>query len=338
MADDTSCIQRIFNQAAQEHTVKWIPPGDYVITSTIFVSASHFAVLGASQTGGKGNTGPLGVRLLWNGPPGGVILQLSNSRDAEISNIMCAVPSGFSAVAGIDIDGDGSTNLLLQNVHVESLGGSLASGIRIGQTAPTGCDLHIFRRLFIRGCGDGMLIVGPQSKKNRIYDSQFLGSSFGIRTLNGSFSLINPNFSSNTTDISIGEVSDSISILDPMSENAQRFLVVGGAECAGLPIHILGGRLAHSNLHLDGKFIIMSPAGPLFLIGVNFASGILSPNWKISASNNCVYSGITHRGVVLAYGCQFPNLTPFTGSHRFITEGCLGVNLVGGAVEMGDVR
>ena len=148
--------------------------------------------------------------------------------------------------------------------------------------------------------------------------------------------MYHPNFSNNQTDISIGEVSDAISIVAPMSEGAQRFLVVEGAECAGLPISILGGRLAHNNLHPDGEFIKLGPAGPLTLTAVNFASGVYSANWRISASSNCYNDGIPQRGTVTAVGSQFPNTQVSSGTHRFVITGSIGTNSAGKAVQIPD--
>jgi hypothetical protein len=339
VADDTMALQSFLNFVSETQGQGVIPPGDYRITETLTIdSANHFKVQGLSQTGGMGNSGSFGVRILWDGAENGVPIRLINVRDAEISNLFIGVLSGKRILAGLDIDGDESTHNLFDNLMVDQYAGEMETGVRICSTAPTGCDLMVFRRLFVRGAGQGVWIIGSQSKAHAFEFSQFLGSGYGIRTTNGSFSLYHPNFSGNQVDIYIGEVSDAITIVAPMSEGARRFLVVRGAECAAMPITITGGRLTHDKLDLDGEYIQLMTAGPLNLLGVNFASGAYSSQWRIRGTNNCVYSGKVQKGVVVAIGSQFPNTQVFTGSHRLVLLGSLGINTVGGAIQISDKR
>ena len=144
--DDTVRLQKFLNAVTGSHGEGVIRSGDYRITAMLKINnAHHFKVRGLSQTGGKANVGSYGVRILWDGPANGIPIRLTNVRDSEISNLFIGAKPRRTILAALDIDGDNSTYNVFENLMIDRYAGSITTGVRTCATAPTGCDLLLFR-------------------------------------------------------------------------------------------------------------------------------------------------------------------------------------------------
>lgn len=309
--DDTAAIMAALNAAVARTTSNsdqaktvLVPPGVYTISSTLALTdVRNFRLLGI----GGGQGGLNGVVFRWNGTAGGTVLSLNRVRDAEFGYFAIVAGSATFGV-GLDIDQDASgawisTHNGFHHIHID--GGSTAA-IRLSNTATANNELHVFEDVVLTGAGPiGYQIKNAQSKHHRILGGSIGNKTTGISQTFGSFYAYGVNFDNNTTDISLTNVVDTISILNCHSEGATKFLNISAAGTSAWAVMIQGSRLSPASGATT--YIEYNKMGPLVLIGNDFADGNNRPNWRLGVSG----FGGTGGATVVAIGNIFPNNTPF---------------------------
>jgi hypothetical protein len=335
VTDSTVGMQAFLDEVTSGHYTGNIHPGDYLISSTLTVETKFiFAVIGLSLAGSKSRDGAFGVRLIWNGSAGGTLLQLGGTsasghycRDSLWAHVAIVAASGKTLGVGIDLDGDASTNNVLRHVAIDAANGTLTTGLRLANTAPTGCDLLRANDCwFAQASTAAVKIVSGQSKKHTFYSCTFSANAIGIWQADGSFECHSPNFSNNGIDVQLDTPNNSIGIYNPLSEGAGRFLYSPTDSSDSHHVTIVGGQLNPNALHADNQYVVFNNFGPLTFIGTNFAGGVYSANWRVKLYST---GGLnpTSGTSALFIGCEFPNMTPINAlsTPHYELIGCQGV-------------
>lgn len=290
-----------------------VPPGAFNFSGLTITDQENITLEGLTRGGELSNT-----KLLYTGS--GTAIMLDRVRESQFGNFQLASDDGTRKLAvAIDIDqlvGTG-TNISTHNTLSDIQIFNATVGIRLSQTATANNELHVFERViprldnFSTGLVDtgtiGWLIEDTQSKFHILRDCGAGFCDVGIKLDTGSFEMAGRfNFSHNNTDILILSQSESVTIMNPQSEQSQRFLDVQNATAGYANILVIGGRLDPTNHHSDGRYIKYVKYGALQFHGTDFANGHYEPAWRIY-----IQGGI--RTSAMFVGCTFPNDTPFEG-------------------------
>jgi hypothetical protein len=307
-------------------------PGDYLIQNSILVRGNtkrFIRFCGATGMGGATDV-QVSTRLIYNGAANGTVIKAVQARDFEFFSF--AIRSGGATIAnGIDVDGPpastnlpGSSNMIIREVYIEGTNTGPApltyqtSGIQIGKVRGD-VDLITLYNCFIRGCLNGVSILGTQSRGNRIYDTTINACKYGIQladpvlAVGGQGVVVHgTNFSANYVtidlagniegaDVRINAAGGPYNFVACTSENSYRFLYTTFSATAGGPLVIRDSRLVVRNVtggwdyttgnpapNITGGYIIYHAGGPLILEGNDFGAATppAGSSWKIVVGSN----------------------------------------------------
>ncbi len=317
--DDQPALQKAIDSSPTNAGAVYLPRGRYRINAPLVI-----------EDDGSLNPGKRGIRI--TGAHAGAsgfsdciidcgfndaskpLLSLK-SRDCIVEHVQFRVPGGTSALAAIDVDRSATPNCPASN-HVfrylstlTASGGTYTYAVRLGNgnSASQNIENMRFEKCYFTDYIEDGIFLGNtmgQAKHNVVANCHFSGGKTGIRQRTGSFYSYDCGFNAHSiAAICLHTPTDTISIINSMSEKCARFLMCpdenGGT--AGWPVQILGGRHATDQMHADGRFLLLSLAGPFTISGVFF--GRESPNFanfKIAIGN-----WLTTTASII--GCHFPN-------------------------------
>ena len=323
----------------------FVPAGTYRVNSPIEIvdDNAHGNHVGVQIVGTSGMAAGASKSTIieWGGGAGTSMLNI-HSRECVIENMTLRVRAKNSLTTIVDIDratgaGAGAcTANMMRRVFVAQDVGTAQFGVRIANTpGVTNCENNVFQYCNFDGFSGPhnacvFIVSGTGQSKNNLFEFCGFGSAtYGIRSDNGSFLSRGCNFGSLSTAILLTSANDPIYIERPEEERCARFLDArgtsgGGGSAAAWPVTVVGGRLDTGGIHTDGLFIVYTNAGPLTLMGNDFGSGAVVPNFRIRCASR------SNEGArLVSIGNHFPNNTPYetTGDGQIRTSiGCIGTS------------
>lgn len=278
------------------------------------IARRNLYIIGA---GGANNTLDGATTLRWNGPTNNAVISLQRVQSSDFLHF-AIMPGATTPYIGIALDqaegsGQISTGNVFRRIRVANV---IYAGVQLSGSGAPNNELHTFDHVVLDGPGQyGYRILHCQSKKHRIMGGTIGGKQVGISLSPGSVDVYSTNFSFNTVDIQHGSNCDALLFTNVQSEGAQRFYQDMGASCNSKVVTILGGRFSPLNVSSGGWYLQHNAAGPLTIIGADFADGEFVPTWRIQKDGlDC-----PSPGRIVVTGSTFPNSAPFSiGPHAAI--------------------
>jgi Pectate lyase superfamily protein len=259
VADDTAAFQNALNslQYKSPNTVLWIPSGTYRITATLYVQAQMgLAIIGED---------PTNTTIVWDGPPGGTMLDLEGDKWFRISRLTW--DGAGLADTGHRIQWNqiltytgGYPAFPTQNLESDEIFQGLNYGIRIGFAGET----SINRVRFLQMNSAGISTENYDALDVWVRDSYFQGCNMGLTNIigGGHFHVYNSIFENSTTaDMEINATSYFSERGNTSLDSKAFFVALGvGTNSAQMTIQ--------DNIIIDPKNspFVIGNAGPLMLI------------------------------------------------------------------------
>ena len=184
VADDTVPIQRaITNACVSPGGMVWVPPGTYLVTSTLTITCNNLRLVGA------------GVASTLSKTPAGDLLKIGNlatsthARDVAVEHVQLSM----AGASGWVVNADFAYNLRVQNVHMNAaVGNTTGGGLRVAEVINGRFEGNVMGGIG----GTGILNTtggnGNTYLTNRV-DAAALGVGIGIQHASGSGNLFAGN-------------------------------------------------------------------------------------------------------------------------------------------------
>lgn len=220
--DDTAAIQTCLNGLSSTKPTIYFPPGAYLISSGLHLSAQQFVnVIGAD---------PATTTIVWGGASGGVMLHLNGNVQSRFDRL--TFNGEGRAAVDVDQSWDGSTGYFdTENEYADDVFENAGIGLRCGNLGYGCAETSMLRDQFVNDSVAGVSMMNFNALDMFIWYSLFKNNGYGVTNTYGAgnFHVFNSVFEDSAqADIGIG-MSGIFNFRNNYSIGSKQFISGGGA-------------------------------------------------------------------------------------------------------------
>jgi len=276
--DDTAAIQAAFNALAKG-TILFFPAGTYRISAGLSIAGkSNFTILGASSAEGSAATS---IRWVKGGDDDATMLEITDTQYAIFENIQFMGNDGKE-------DPENKRRRTNIGLYLHRGAGNITTltfrhcswyffrrGVQVGHltTNESNNENHQFYDCEFEFCNNGYIVHWPNAINNNLHRPYFVHCDNGVRLSNqsGPVTVYHGIFVHNGTDIAGDGSFHSLTLINPRTEAAGKFIDVGGSNTVG-SITLINPIVYFATGISKNPFIRTSRGGGITVIGGQIGS------------------------------------------------------------------
>lgn len=330
-ADDTDALQKALDQLGADgrSPILYLPAGTYRITRGLtMTSQMNVGVLGDD---------PARVKIVWDGPPDGVMLRCNGVRYSRFGRLTW--DGRGKAQCAVAHQWDGHTpGANTHNEHADEVFQDIGYGIRAGLPHFMDAECPVLRCRFIRCSQAGVSIESFNALDWWLWNCEFDDCRVGVTNDPGAghFHVYNSLFRRSTVaDMTMRNTSNYFGIRGNVSLDSQTFFIANPIGANGASVTLQGNTVINPK---DAPAIRFDSMGPLLLLD-NFFSSRKAPVISVADDTPYLLVGNTFRDADTVQGKRrvadfdnrtltvptavvggFPALLPVPRTKRSVTE------------------